>query len=175
MRLLLHTCCGPCATHCIGVLRDLGHDVTLFFSNANIAPYEEYLKRLEGVKLLAKYMKTPLFIDETIHTDWVKKVADGFEREKEKGVRCTRCFRYSLERTHAAMEEHQFDSFTTTLSVSPHKHTPSIFEVGRTIDRERFLAINFKKNDGFKHSLELTQQLGLYRQGYCGCEFSIRL
>ena len=67
-----------------------------------------------------------------------------------------------------------FDGFTTTLSVSPHKHTPTLFEVGRGLDPDRFLAIDFKKNDGFTHSLQLSAELGLYRQKYCGCEFSMR-
>jgi len=174
MRLLLHTCCAPCASHCIVVLRQLGHDVTLFFSNANIAPYEEYLKRLEATKLLANHMAVPLCIDESAHADWLIQVAKGFEKEKEKGVRCERCFRFSLERTHAAMLKNGFDGFTSTLSVSPHKHTPTLFTVGRSIDPERFFAINFKKDNGYKHSLQLAEEQGLYRQNYCGCEFSIR-
>jgi len=176
MRLLLHTCCAPCASHCITVLRQLGHDVTLFFSNANIAPHEEYLKRLEATKQLAKHMAAPLLIDdECEHGNWLVRAAKGFEREKEKGSRCERCFRFSLERTHAAMLKNGFDGFTSTLSVSPHKHTPTLFAVGRSIDADRFYAINFKKNDGFKHSLQLAEELGLYRQNFCGCEFSARV
>jgi predicted adenine nucleotide alpha hydrolase (AANH) superfamily ATPase len=174
MRLLLHACCGPCATHCIGVLRSLGHSVTLFFSNANIAPSEEYEKRLEAIKILSTHLEVPLVVDEPDHADWLQRVAAGFEGEKEKGARCTRCFRYSLERTHLFMALNGFEGFTTTLSVSPHKNTPTLFEVGRSIDRNRFLAINFKQDDGFKHSLQLTKELGLYRQNYCGCEFSTR-
>lgn len=174
MRLLLHTCCGPCASHCIGVLRELGHDVTLFYSNANIAPAEEYSKRLENVKLLSSCVKVPLIVDETDHGKWLSQVARGFEKEPERGLRCERCFRLSLERTYAAMLKLNFETFTTTLTISPHKHTPTIFAIGRSLDPERFLAINFKKNDGFKHSLELAAQMGLYRQNYCGCEFSMR-
>ena len=175
MRLLLHTCCAPCASHCIGVLRELGHNVTLFFSNANISPYEEFLKRLEAVKMLAKHAAVPLIIDECEHNDWLVKAAKGFEQEKEKGARCERCFRYSFEQTHAAMLKNGFDAFTSSLSVSPHKHTPTLFTVGRSIDPDRFFAINFKKNDGFKHSLQLAEELGLYRQNFCGCEFSVRV
>lgn len=174
MRLLLHTCCAPCASFCIVALRQLGHEVSLFFSNANISSNEEFVTRLEAAKLLAKHVDAPLLIDEPLHSDWLNHVAKGFEREKEKGARCERCFRFSLERTHAAMLANGFDGFTTTLSVSPHKHTPTLFAVGRLIDPERFLAINFKKDDGFKRSQELAAELGLYRQKYCGCEFSIR-
>ena len=175
MRVLLHTCCAPCASHCIGVLRELGHDISLFYSNANISPNEEYLKRLDSVKLLSKHMSVPLFIDECDHSEWLAKAAQGFEAERERGARCERCFRFSLERTHASMMELGFDAFTTTLTISPHKHTPTIFSAGRLLDPDRFMAINFKKNDGFKHSLKLAEELGLYRQNYCGCEFSTRV
>ena len=174
MNLLLHTCCAPCASHCVLALRELGHSVTLFFSNANLAPHDEYLKRLGSVRLLAERWGVPLLIDEPDHADWLCAVARGFEAEKERGVRCGRCFRYSLGRTQAAMSRGGFDGFTTTLTVSPHKHTPTLFEVGRALDAERFLAIDFKKGDGFKRSLRLTAELGLYRQSTCGCEFSAR-
>lgn len=174
MRVLLHTCCAPCASHCILVLQRLGYDVTLFFSNANIAPQDEYGKRLDAVRLLAERLGLPLLVDETDHADWLEKAAKGFEREKEKGVRCERCFRYSLSRTCDAMRAHGFDRFTTSLSLSPHKHTPTLFTIGRDLDADRFLALNFKKEEGFKHSLRLAEEFGLYRQNYCGCEFSVR-
>jgi len=174
MRLLLHTCCAPCATHSILVLQQLGYEVTLFFSNSNIAPLDEFLKRLDAVRFLAEKMNVSLLTDEPKHAGWHEKVAKGFEREPEKGARCERCFLYNLSRTHAALLTHGFDLFTTTLSVSPHKHTPTLFKIGRALDNEHFLAINFKKDDGFKHSLQLAAELGIYRQKYCGCEFSKR-
>lgn len=173
MRLLLHTCCAPCATHCIRVLQQAGHDITLFFSNANIAPQDEFLKRQEAVQLLADRWKLPLLIDTPDHADWLRQAAKGFEREREKGARCDRCFRYSLSRTYKAMLEGGFDVFTTSLSVSPFKHTPTLFRIGRELDAKRFLAVNFKADDGYTHSLQLTAELDLYRQSYCGCEFSI--
>jgi predicted adenine nucleotide alpha hydrolase (AANH) superfamily ATPase len=174
MNLLLHTCCAPCASHCVLALRQLGHGVTLFFSNANIAPEEEYVRRLDAVRLLAQRLDVPLRVDETDHADWLRQAACGFESEPEKGARCERCFRYSLSRTHAAMLQGGFDGFTTTLTVSPHKHTPTLFAAGRALDPDRFLAVDFKKGDGFKHSLQLAADFGLYRQSYCGCEFSLR-
>ncbi len=174
MHVLLHTCCAPCASHCVLALRELGHDVTMFFSNANIAPDAEYARRLDAVRLLSDHLAVPLRVDEARHDDWLREAACGFEREPEKGLRCERCFRYSLCRTRAAMLASGFDAFTTTLSVSPHKHTPTLFAVGRTLDPARFLAVDFKKRDGFKRSLQLTAELGLYRQSYCGCEFSLR-
>ena len=174
MRLLLHTCCAPCASHCILVLQSLGYEVTLFYSNANIAPHDEFLKRLEAVRSLAQQLNVPVLLDEPDHAEWLAKAAKGFEREREKGARCEGCFRYSLSRTYDAMLKKGFDLFTTTLSVSPHKHTPTLFKVGRELDEKRFLAINFKKDEGFKHSLQLATEYGLYRQNYCGCEFSVR-
>jgi predicted adenine nucleotide alpha hydrolase (AANH) superfamily ATPase len=174
MRLLLHTCCAPCASHCALSLLELGHEVTMFYSNANIAPRDEFLRRLDAVHTLADRLKIPLLLDEPDHDDWIGRVADGFEREPERGARCARCFRYSLCRTHEAMLARGFDRFTTTLSVSPHKHSPTLFDAGRALDAERFLAVDFKKNDGFRRSLRLAAEFGLYRQNTCGCEFSRR-
>jgi predicted adenine nucleotide alpha hydrolase (AANH) superfamily ATPase len=146
--------------------------VTLFFSNGNISPTEEYQKRLDAVRMLAERLAVPLVVDATDHADWLADVATGFEAEPEKGKRCARCFRHSLLRTHQEMERQGFDAFTTSLTVSPHKPTPLIFEVGQAIDNARFLVVDFKKNDGFKHSVQLATEIGLYRQSYCGCEFS---
>ena len=171
MNVLLHTCCAPCASHCVTVLKDLGHAVTLFFSNANIAPQEEYQRRLDAVRALAERWALSLIVDPTRHDDWLTSVATGFETAPERGPRCGRCFRYSLSRTHHAMTEHGFNAFTTTLTISPHKPTPLIFEIGQAIDATRFLAIDFKKNNGFLQSVRLAQEMGLYRQNYCGCEF----
>jgi predicted adenine nucleotide alpha hydrolase (AANH) superfamily ATPase len=148
--------------------------VTLFFSNANIAPHDEFLKRLATVRQLSEQWEVPLLVDEPDHADWLAQAAAGLESEREKGLRCERCFRYSLGRTQAAMASRGFDGFTTTLTVSPHKHTPTLFQVGRSLDAERFLAVDFKKSNGFQHSLKLSAELGLYRQSWCGCEFSAR-
>lgn len=174
MRILLHACCAPCASHCVETLRQLGHEVTLFYSNSNIAPHEEFLKRLDAVKHLAACMEIPVIIDERMHDRWLAEAAAGFEEEKECGLRCERCFAFSLRRTHEAMSTRGFEGFTTSLSVSPHKSAPTLFKVGRMIDPRRFLAIDFKKDNGFQHSIELSKRLGLYRQNYCGCEFSMR-
>ncbi len=174
MKLLLHTCCAPCASHCILALQELGYDVTMFYSNANIAPHDEFLKRLEAVQILSDRLKVPVLLDEPDHADWFEKTARGFEHEPEKGARCERCFRYSLNRTRDATAQYGFDLFTTSLSVSPHKHTPSLFKAGCEADDRRFLAMDFKKKDGFKHSLRLAAEYGLYRQNDCGCEFSRR-
>ena len=172
--LLLHACCAPCASHCVLALRERGHDVTLFYANANIAPRDEFLRRLDAIYILADRLNVPVLPDEPDHADWLDRVATGFERAPEKGARCERCFRYSLTRTREAMQARGFDSFTTTLSVSPHKHSPTLLKIGRELDAEHFLAADFKKEDGFARSLRLAAEFGLYRQRDCGCEFSRR-
>jgi len=174
MNVLLHTCCAPCTTHCAEVLRKLGHAPVLFFSNANIAPQEEYLKRLDEVIRLAKMIDIDLHVDATDHACWLDLVAKGFEKQPERGLRCQRCFEYSLKRTYDHMLKLGFDAFTTTLTVSPHKNSEQISKIGKGISAATWLDINFKKQDGFKHSLQLSKEYNLYRQSWCGCEFSQR-
>lgn len=174
MTVLLHTCCAPCATHCIEVLRALGHTPTLFFSNANIAPEVEFYRRAQEVVKLANIADVPLIIDTPDHCDWLARVATGLEAEPEKGSRCARCFQYALQRSHRQMRASGLDVFTTTLTVSPHKFSEQISRIGQEISANEYLDINFKKQGGFKRSLELSEEYELYRQSYCGCEFSMR-
>ena len=146
-------------------------DVTLFFSNANIFPEEERLLRLENVRKLAGILGIPLVVDEPSHGDWLKAVA-GFEGAPEGGERCRRCFAFNLARACGYARANGFDAFTTSLTVSPHKKSQIVFEVGMSLDPALFLPIDFKKRNGFLHSIELSRKYGLYRQSYCGCEFS---
>lgn len=173
MKILLHACCGVCAAHCVDLLLSQGHEVVLFYSNANIYPHEEFLRRLGGLETLAAHYNVPLVLDAPDHADWRERVARGFEGEPERGARCPRCFRYSLERTFAAMREHDCEFFTTTLTVSRYKPSKVIFAVGKAISPEHFLEIDFKKQDGFKKTMALASSLGIYKQCYCGCEFSL--
>ncbi|MDA3926505.1 MAG: epoxyqueuosine reductase QueH [Kiritimatiellae bacterium] len=173
MKVLLHTCCAPCTTHCIEALRKLGHKPTLFFSNANISPAEEFNKRFKEVIKLAGIMNVPLLLDDPDHDEWLAMVAQGLEAEPEKGLRCSHCFEYALQRTYHQMKKMRLNGFTTTLTVSPHKASDLIAKIGKRIS-ESYLDINFKKQDGFKNSLELSKEYKLYRQSYCGCEFSLR-
>ena len=168
-RILLHTCCGPCATHCVDVLRR-EWDVSLFFANSNIAPRDEYETRLAAARQLAERLGLPLFVDPYDHAAWLEEIR-GMENEPEKGARCARCFAFNLRRTARHAGQNGFDAFTTTLTVSPHKDSASLFRVGE--EWESFLAVNFKKADGFRHSLRLAAEYDLYRQDYCGCEFSL--
>jgi len=170
-KILLHTCCGPCATACIERLRLEGLEPVLYFSNHNIAPHEEYERRLETVSQLAEQMKVDYVEDVPDHDAWLKYVR-GLEAEPEKGARCSKCFEYSLKRTFNFAEKNGFRHFTTTLTVSPHKVSRIIFLIGQKFPG--FEELNFKKKDGFRRSLELSRSLDLYRQPYCGCEFSLR-
>ncbi|MBQ4199985.1 MAG: epoxyqueuosine reductase QueH [Kiritimatiellae bacterium] len=187
-KVLLHTCCGPCASACAPVLREQGHDVALFFSNSNIDTEEEFVRRLENARVLGKADGVEVVADAYDHGDWLEHVAKGFEDEPEKGARCARCFRYSLARAAAYAAAHGYDAFTTSLTVSPHKVSKTVFEAGEDAAWSAsakscggsaaavpaFLKVDFKKKDGFLRSLRRSAELGLYRQPYCGCEFSRR-
>jgi predicted adenine nucleotide alpha hydrolase (AANH) superfamily ATPase len=166
--LLLHTCCGPCAAHAVRALGET-YAVTLFFSNGNIAPREEYARRLEAARELAARCEVALVEDVYDHDAWRRDVA-GLEHEPERGARCLKCFAFSLGRTARYRAEHGFDLFTTTLTISPHKRSVDLFRIGRGLGP--FLEVDLKKRDGFRRSVDLSREWGLYRQAYCGCEFS---
>jgi predicted adenine nucleotide alpha hydrolase (AANH) superfamily ATPase len=152
-------------------LREEG-EVTLFFSNSNLFPAEEFERRLEATRVLASATGCELVVDEYDHGSWQEFVA-GLEAEPERGARCLLCFEFSFQRAARYARAHGFDGLATTLTVSPHKRSADIFRVGRTV-WDGFLELDFKKRDGYLRSLELTRELGLYRQDYCGCEFSLR-
>jgi len=142
----------------------------LFF-NANIHPYPEYLKRKQAAEKVAE--EKGVILEETSYPifDWLKN-HESFSGEKEGGARCASCYRMRLQQTKLTAEEKGYDYFTTTLTVSPHKKSAVIFEIGREIGGDRFLALDFKKNDGFKKSMAAAKELNLYRQDYCGCVYS---
>ena len=169
MRVLLHTCCGPCASACVPRLVEEGHDVTLFFSNCNIDTADEFEMRREAAAKLADHDGVPLVVDDYDHAAWLGEAASGYENEPERGARCARCFRFSLARTARYAAEHGYDAFATSLTVSPHKVSKMVFAAS---DDPRFLHADFKKKEGFKLSVRRAAELGLYRQSYCGCEFS---
>ena len=169
--VLLHSCCGPCASACVPRLKEAGRTVTMFFSNSNIDTQAEFERRLAAAQTLAAAEGVALVADDYRHDDWLRAVADGFENEPEKGARCLRCYRYNLARTARYAAAHGFAAFTTSLTVSPHKPSDKVFAA---TDDPAFLRMDFKKRDGFKLSVRRAGELGLYRQPYCGCEFSKR-
>lgn len=143
----------------------------MLFANSNIDTQDEFEKRLLEAKKLAAADGVDIESIPYDHDDWLRQVAAGYESEPEKGERCRRCFRYNLAKTAQYAASHGFDMFTTSLTVSPHKISEMVFAAS---DDPRFLKENFKKHDGFKRSLMRSAELGLYRQSYCGCEFSRR-
>ncbi|MBI2129350.1 epoxyqueuosine reductase QueH [Candidatus Woesearchaeota archaeon] len=173
-KLLLHVCCAPCSTHAIEFLKSR-YDLVLFFSNSNICPEEEFDKRSENAKKIAEVSDLKIVFDDYKHKEWLEFVK-GLENEPERGKRCWKCFEFNLRKTAEKARELGFDCFTTTLTISPHKDSKKIFEIGKNLETGeiRFLDIDFKKKDGFKHSVELAKKHDLYRQRYCGCEFSLR-
>ena len=171
MKVLLHTCCGPCASACVPRLKADGHEVTLFYANSNIDSAAEFEKRRQAAARLAETDGVALVADAYDHAAWLRDVAAGLESEPEKGARCAKCFRFNLARTAAYAAAHGYDAFTTSLTVSPHKVSPVIFSQGDAV-AANFLHVDFKKKEGFKLSVRRAAELGLYRQSYCGCEFS---
>jgi len=180
MKTLLHTCCGPCASACVPRLKEMDREVTMFFANSNIDTREEFEKRLHEAETLAKVDGVKLVALPYDHEEWLREVAAGYESESEKGARCARCFRYNLAKAAAYAAAHGYDEFTTSLTVSPHKVTKTIFNVAQSLDQlpttscqlPAFLPVDFKKREGFKLSTRRAAELGLYRQAFCGCEFS---
>ena len=171
-KILLHACCGPCAAASVERLLENGREVVLYFSNSNINSREEFDKRLEAADKLAKHFNVKLEVDPYDHDAWLEYIW-GLESEPEKGRRCVKCFDWSLGRASLKASELGIDNFATTLTVSPHKISQLIFEAGEKY--QGFEAWDFKKKDGFRRTMQLSRELGLYCQNYCGCEFSIRL
>ena len=168
--ILLHCCCAVCASSCIERLLAEGKRVVLFYSNSNIAPPEEFERRLAALRKLADIHRLPLYVDPPDHAAWLRHIA-GYEDAPERGARCPLCFRFSLARTAAKAAELGIEAFTTSLTVSPHKNSRVIFACGSGFPG--FAAYDFKKKDGFLRANQLTREYGLYRQDYCGCEFSM--
>lgn len=172
MNVLLHVCCGVCAGSVAERLLKEGHAVTGYFYNPNIHPPEEYGRRLEVAETVARWLGISLVTGEYNPEDWLKSTA-GLEKEPEGGRRCEVCYGVRLRETGSFTLEHGFDVFTTTLTVSPHKPAAVVNRVGIEIGRDRFMARDFKKQDGFKRTTEIARTLGVYRQHYCGCVYSL--
>ncbi len=179
--LLLHSCCGPCSTAVIENLID-DYNITIFFYNPNITDDKEYQRRkeaqlavIENFNSSINYKNKVNFVEGRFEPSKFFEVAKGLEGEKEGGVRCYNCFALRLEETALFARLNNFDTFTTTLTVSPHKSYDVISGIGKKLAVKygiSYLDGNFKKKDGFKRSVELSKKFGIYRQNYCGCEFS---
>lgn len=175
--LLLHACCAPCSSHTLTYIAERFR-ITLYFYNPNIAPEEEYSFRRDELKRLVREMGLDIeVLEETYDPAPFYELAKGLEDLPERGERCRRCIELRLRAAAAKAAELRCDYFTTTLTISPHKDCTFINECGGRISEETgvpYLFSDFKKHDGYKHSIELSRQYSLYRQNYCGCVFSRR-
>jgi predicted adenine nucleotide alpha hydrolase (AANH) superfamily ATPase len=174
-KLLLHICCGPCSTEVIRRLRD-DYEVVGFFYNPNIHPEEEYSKRLMEVQRLSALWRVLVDTGTYDHARFLEAVR-GLEQEPEGGRRCEVCYGFRLEEAARRAADNGCTHLATTLTIAPMKKAAVINPVGREAAARHelvFVEGDWKKRDGFKNSIEISKDLGLYRQNYCGCEFSLR-
>lgn len=171
--LLLHACCAPCASYCIEYLAP-HFDLTLFYYNPNITEHNEYDKRLKELERFAHEFGVNV-IDGGFDQNTFFEHTKGLEQEPERGNRCAVCFDLRLRKT-AETASGKFDYFATTLTLSPLKNATLINAIGKGIPAEGtlYLPTDFKKREGYKRSIELSNKYGLYRQNYCGCIYSKR-
>ena len=177
--LLLHACCAPCSSYVIEYLSNY-FDITILFYNPNINNDIEYNKRLQELERFVKEFKTnnPVKVISLgyNHGEYLQTVL-GLEEEKEGGSRCLKCYRLRLEKTFEYAKKYNFDYVTTTLTISPLKNSQVINKIGSELENIyhiNYLYSDFKKKEGYKRSIVLSHEYNLYRQDYCGCEFSKR-
>ena len=178
-RLLLHSCCGPCSSSVLELLTKY-FDVTLLWYNPNLYPQEEFDKRLatqiELIEKMGLTEEVSVLAESRKHDDYLRRIK-GLEDEPEGGTRCTECFRLRLMECARLAKQYGFEYFCTTLTVSRYKDAERINTLGEEIGRAfgvAWLPSDFKKRSGELRSQQLSEQYGLYRQNYCGCEFSLR-
>ena len=176
-KLLLHVCCAPCAS--VTLERLCAHfDVTVYYCNQNIWPEGEYERRYEQLPKLIEGLKLPVKLERGEYApEMFEALARGMENLPEGGSRCELCFRMRLGAAAEKAAAEGYEYFTSSLSVGPMKSVKLINAVGEELAEEysvKFLPSDFRKKDGYKRSLDISKQLGLYRQNYCGCRFSVR-
>ena len=177
--LLLHACCAPCSSYVLQYLSEY-FDITLFFYNPNISPKEENDFRAEELCRLCREMpmrRVPNVVVAEYEPNVFYDAVKGMESQREGESRCAVCYRLRLEKTAEEAKKGAYDYFTTTLSISPYKRADWLNTIGAELSDKygvRYLFSDFKKKNGYKISCELSAQYGLYRQDYCGCEFSRR-
>ncbi len=184
-RLLLHSCCAPCSSAVLAYLSEYFR-ITLLYYNPNISTEAEFKHRATELRRLVKEMELSeieVRVPAYCHQEFLD-IARGLEREPERGARCVKCFHQRLERTAREMQEwntahpsESFDYFCTTLTISPLKDAQLLNRIGMQLALQyglQFLPSDFKKKGGYQRSIELSRQYALYRQNFCGCEFSQR-
>ena len=176
-KLLLHACCAPCSSYVLEYL-EKQYDITVFYYNPNITEEAEYKKRVDEITRFIKeafFTQNVKLIEGTYEPAVFFDISKGLENEPERGKRCYKCYELRLKKTAEYAKNNGFDLFTTTLSISPHKNAEWINEIGQRLSEEYgvdYLYSNFKKNNGYIRSIELSREYNLYRQNYCGCIFS---
>lgn len=175
--LLLHACCAPCSSAVLEYLTRY-FDISLLYYNPNISPYAEYQKRLAELERLIAQMPMdhpPRLTPCSYDSEAFDRMAAGLEEEPEGGARCLRCYRLRLEEAARTARDLGLDYFTTTLSISPLKNAQALNRIGEELGERygvKHLPGDFKKREGYKRSIELSREYGLYRQDYCGCVYS---
>ena len=171
-KLLLHSCCGPCSTHVLNVLMPY-FDLTIYYYNPNIFPENEFDRRLKTQEDLINQLpyKVDLIVDKDDYNVYLD-VVDEYKHLGEKTKRCYECYKFRMEKLKEVAVKNGYDYFTTTLSVSPHKNSTWINEIGNSLTEEncRYLYSDFKKENGYLDSTNLAKFYNLYRQDYCGCK-----
>lgn len=175
-KLLIHSCCGPCSSYVIDYLHQY-FDITIIYYNPNIYPQDEYQKRVETQKQIIDCLgyNIKLIVIDYNHQEYLKAI-NGYETLDEGSRRCYECYNERLEYIVKNFKK-DYDFFTTTLSISPYKNSEWINEIGLKLEKLyqfKFLYSDFKLNDGYKKSIELSKKYHLYRQDYCGCEYSLK-
>lgn len=168
-RLLLHCCCAPCSSAVIERIKEF-FNITFYYYNPNIFPQEEYVLRQSEFKKLG----VDIVAEDYNHTEFLSAVK-GLEAEKEGGNRCKICIAQRLNKAFEYAKQHNFDYVTTTLSISPHKDCEFINQLGEQLQQKfniNYLYADFKKQNGYLRSIQICKELGIYRQDYCGCEFT---
>ena len=175
--LLLHSCCAPCSSYVLEYLSEY-FKITVLYYNPNIFPKEEYEYRINEQQRLIEELPAKNKI-EFIKTEYEPEkfhvIAKGHEKDKEGGERCFKCYELRLREAAEYAKEGGYDYFTTTLSISPMKNAEKLNEIGRCLSEEYgvpYLYSDFKKKNGYKRSVELSEVYHLYRQNYCGCVYS---
>ena len=178
-RLLLHSCCAPCSSYVLEYLSAY-FDITVFYFNPNISPESEYVKRVNEVKRLIAEMPScsqVRFMEGRYEPQEFYSCAKGLEDEPEGGERCLKCFRLRLKEAARAAKEINADYVCTTLTISPLKNAENLNRIGEEEAESlgiKWLPSDFKKKNGYKRSIELSDEYNLFRQNYCGCVFSKR-
>lgn len=167
-KVLLHICCGPCATYPVPALREQGYEVMGYFFNPNIHPFTEYLKRKEALEMFASKVDLKVIMAENY--DPVTYFQNIAYRESQ---RCRLCYTLRLEQAAHIARKGKFDYFTTTLLVSKYQKHNLIKEIGEAMGEKYgvpFLYQDFR--EGFSQTGVISREMGLYRQQYCGCLYS---